>query len=114
MSGCAASDWFTEEEKGRVEMRSISLMGVATYRRFTEEMCFASAAVAAASIAEGRLWATLDDTGLTRSSAWVRQLRPSADDAKSTKQGTTCLFPLTIVTSGPFSRSSEELELPTT
>ena len=30
MSCCAASDWFTEEEKGRVETRSIPFRGVVT------------------------------------------------------------------------------------
>ena len=36
MSCCATSDWFAEEEKGRVEMRSLSLRGVVTYSRFPE------------------------------------------------------------------------------
>ena len=112
MGCCAASDWFAEEEKGRVEIRSISLRGVVTHSRSTEEMGRASAATAAASIAEVRAWATLDDTGLARSLAMVRRLNLSAEDATSTKEGATCLLPLMIMTSEPLPRSSEELELP--
>ena len=54
-SCCAVSDWFTEEEKGRVEMRSISFRDVVTYRRSTEEMCVASAAASVAFIADDRV-----------------------------------------------------------
>ena len=44
MSRCAASDGFTEEKKGRVDIRSISLKGVVTYSRFTVRMRLALAA----------------------------------------------------------------------
>ena len=110
MRCCAAFDWFTEE-KGRVEMRSICLRGVVTYSLFAEEVCFASAAAAAASFAEVQAWATYQGTGFARSSAMVRRPRSSAEDAISTREGTTCLFALTAVTSGSCPRSSEELEL---
>ena len=63
-SCCVACDWFIEEGKARVKIRSISLRGVVTYSCFTQKMCFASAAAAAASIAEVRAWATLYDTDL--------------------------------------------------
>ena len=94
MSCYAASDWFIEEEKGRVETRSIYFRGVVTYRRLTEELCFASAAAAVTSIAEDRPWATFEDTGFARSSAMVRRPRSSAEDATCTRRRTTCLLPL--------------------
>ena len=112
MMCCAASDRFTEEEKGRVDTRLKSLRVVVTYSRFTVEMCLASAVTAAASIANVRASATLDDTGLAWSSDMVRRLKYTADDATSTKDGNTYLLPLTAVTSGPLPQSSEELELP--
>ena len=111
MNCCAASDWFTEEEKGRVETRSIPFRGVVEYRRCTEDMHFSSAAAVAASIAAERAWATFEDAGFARSLATARRPRSSAEDATSTREGTTCLLPRTTVTSGIRSLSSEELML---
>ena len=111
MNCCAASDWFTEEEKGRVETRSVYFRGVVTYRRFAEDMCFASAAAEAAFTAADRAWATFEDTGFARSLAMVRRPRISAEDATSTREGATCLLPRTTVTSRIRSLSSEELLL---
>ena len=81
------------------------------YRRCTENMCFSSAAAVAASIAADRVWETFEDTGLALSLAMVRRPRSSAEDATSTREGTTCLLPRTTVTSGIRSLSSEELML---
>ena len=111
MSCYAASDWFIEEEKGRVETRSIPFMGVVASRRFTEDTCFASAAAASASIAADRAWATFEDTGFAQSSVMVRRPRLSAEDATPTREGTTCLLARTTVTSGTRLLFSEELLL---
>ena len=93
-------------------MRVISLTGRVTYARFTVEVCLASAAAAAAFVADVRALATLDDAGLVRSSHMVRRLRSSADDVTATQEGTTCLVPLTTMILGLLLRSSEELEPP--
>ena len=72
----------------------------------------ASAAASAVSIAEVRARAESEDTGLTRSSLTVILLRCSAE-ATSTKEGVTCLFSVTTVTS-PLSvlDSADELKEP--
>ena len=93
-------------------MRVISLTGRVTYARFTVEVCLASAAAAAAFVADVRALATLDDAGLVRSSHMVRQLRSFAEDATSIKEGTTCLLSLTTMISGLLLRFVEELEPP--
>ena len=74
-------------------------------------MCFASATAEAASIPADRAWATLEDTGFAGSSIMLRQPRSSAEDATSTREGTTCLLPRTRVTSEMRSVSFEELLL---
>lgn len=73
-------------------MQAMSLRSKVTYARRTAEVCLASAAGVVASIAGVRAWETLDDTGLSGSSGMVSRLRSSTEDAKSTKEGATCLF----------------------
>lgn len=75
----------------------------------------AAAAAAGASIAAVLAWATLDDTGMVRVSDTDSRPRSSAEVVTSTEEGTTCLFPLSLVTSGTEERLLQpvkELEFP--
>ena len=81
-----------------------------TYAGRTDASCLASAAASAVAIAQARAWANVEDTDLARSSVTNSLLSLSAEDAISTKEEVTCLFPATTVTS-PLSVLEAEDEL---
>ena len=81
-----------------------------TYAGRTDASCLASAAASAVAIAQARAWANVEDTDLARSSVTNSLLSLSAEDAISTKEEVTCLFPATTVTS-PLSVVEAEDEL---
>ena len=110
MGCCTTSDGFTEEGKMRVDTRAMSLRGGITHACFTVEVWLASADAAVASIVDVRAWEMIGDTGFVRSLHMVRRLRTSADGAISTKEGTTCLLPITTMASGLLLSFSQELE----
>ena len=70
--------------------------------------CLASAAASAVDIAAVRAWAKVEDTGLARSPVTERLLSRAAEDGTSTKEGVTCLFPVTTVTSPWFVLEAED------
>ena len=109
VSCCAASALFTDAGRGRVEMRAISFKPSVKYARRTDASCLASAPASAVAIA-ARAWAIVEDTSLAPSPVTESFLSRSAEDATSTKEGVTCLFPATTVTS-PWCALEEEVEL---
>ena len=80
-------------------MRATSFRPSVTYTRRSEVLCLASAAASAVAIAVVSAWANVEDTGLAQSPVTERFFSRSAKDATSTKEGVTCLFSVTTVTS---------------
>ena len=80
-------------------MRATSFRSRVTYTWRTEASCLSSAAASAVAIAAVRAWVKREDTGLARSPVTENLLSRAAEDATSTKEGVTCLFPVTTVTS---------------
>ena len=81
-----------------------------TYARRTESSCLASATASVVAIAAVGAWDKVDGTGLARLPVTERLLSRSAKEAISTKEGVTCPFPTTTVTS-PWSALEEQVEL---
>ena len=91
-------------------MRATSFRSSVTHARRMDASCLASATAWAVTIAAERSWANVEDTGLAWSPVTDSLLSRSAEDAKSTKEGVTCLFSATTVTS-PWSVLEVEYEL---
>ena len=96
---CSPAALFTKAGKGMVEMRATSFRPSVTYARGTDASCLAFATASAVAIAAARACAHVEDTGLARSPVTDSLLSRSAEDATSTKEEVTCLFPATTVTS---------------